>query len=473
MKNERPPIIAVLGHVDHGKTTLLDTIRHSDVAVHESGGITQRIGAYEITTKDGKRMTFIDTPGHELFIAMRKRGVGAADIALLVVAADSSVKPQTIESLKAIQEAQIPFIVVINKIDLPTAIPEKVIKDLSKQNVLLEGRGGDVPYVQLSAKTGENLDTLFELIVLLGEMNELSYDETAPVEGAVIEVHKDRRGVVATVIVQNGTLKVGADVFVNDQPVRVRALIDDKGKQVQSATPSMPVEMLGLKEAVPAGATVRTTAEETEVNNNAAKRSTTFSFDNEKKFYFIVRADTYGSLEVLRERLRSFKEIELLLAEVGEVTENDIDLAETAHASVLAYRMPIAKDLKTKAEQKGVPMFEYQLAYELIDEIEDLMLALRTKREKEQRKRGEAKIAATFQKGRDVIAGLKMTAGYAEVGMIAEVVRGKKIVGETKIRSLYQKTDAVDRVERNDSCGMTMTDSIDFHSGDVVKFYVS
>lgn len=471
MKQERPPILAVLGHVDHGKTTLLDTIRNTSVAAKEAGGITQRIGAYEITTKENKVITFIDTPGHELFNSMRKRGIAAADIALLVIAADDSVKPQTIESLDVIRKAEIPFIVVINKIDLPGALPEKVIKDLTRQNVILEGRGGDIPYVEISAKTGKNLETLFELIVLVSEMNDFSCDLTAPPEGVIIEVHKDNRGIVATTIVRNGTVRVGDTVYIEDQEVKIRALITDRGTQVKQATPSMPVALLGLKNVVPAGSAL-TTVQPSKKEPEKALQQKSILMEDAKKFYFIVRADTYGSLEVLRERLTAFDEIELLQTEVGDVTERDIDYAETSGANILAYKMPLRAEMKHRAEQMGVTVFEYDLAYELVDEIEDLIIALREKREKESRKRGEARVQAVFKKGRDTIAGVKITTGFVEVGMVAEQVRGKKITASSIVRSLYRKVEPIVKAERGTECGFTTADSIDFHQGDVIKFYV-
>jgi len=225
----RPPVVVVLGHVDHGKTTLLDSLRSASVAAREFGQITQHIGAYELKTKEGKTITFVDTPGHEAFNSLRSRGASVADIALLIVAADDSVQPQTLEALKQIRAHKIPFIVVINKIDVPGANIEKVIKDLTKQEVYLEGRGGETPMVQISAKNKTNLDGLLELITLVAELANLSYDPEASAEGVVIEVKKDRRGVVLTIILGNGSLKVGDSIFVGTEPVKIRALFNDRG----------------------------------------------------------------------------------------------------------------------------------------------------------------------------------------------------------------------------------------------------
>lgn len=478
MKEVRPPVIVVVGHVDHGKTTLLDSIRKTDVAAGEAGGITQRIGAYEITTPNKRRITFIDTPGHAVFGSLRKRGVTTADIALLVIAADSSVQPQTLESLAIIREAQIPFIVVINKIDVPNALPEKVIKDLSKQNVLLEGRGGDVPYVQISAKSGQGLDTLFELITLVADMHELTYDPDAPVEGFVIEVKKDKRGIIPTLIIRNGTLRVGSSVKIEAQDVKVRALFNDKGTAIDHATPSMPVELLGMSKAVSAGAWVGVqpaSEPQKETITSSAPQTTdgTEGFaDQNKRFAFIIRADSYGSLEVIRERFKEYEEIQIIDSSIGEPTESDIERAAGAQATILLFNAKMKKDIRQKAESLSVTLFEFSLMYELLDDIDDLILALRAKREKEARKVGEGKIIAIFEKGQNRIAGLKVNAGKVEVGLIAEIVRGKKIIGESKVKSLYQKTEPVASIKRGEECGMLLSDSIDFSKGDMVKWYL-
>lgn len=468
MKQVRSPIIVVLGHVDHGKTTLLDTIRHSSVAQHESGGITQRIGAYSITTKEGNGITFIDTPGHELFTSMRQRGVKAADIALLVVAADSSVQPQTVESLQTIQEAKIPFIVVINKIDLPTALPEKVIKDLAKRGVLLEGRGGDIPYVMVSAKNNKNIDTLFELITLVAQMQDIQADYSGPFQAIVIECQKERGGITIHCIVREGTLRVGDVIYAGENSFKVRAMTDERGEAITEAIPGMPLSLLGAGEMVEAG-TVLTDNQIIQVQPE--RKIIERVFDEEKKFLFILRADTYGSLEVLKERLGIFEEIVIIQSDIGDVTERDIEYAQAAKASVLAYRVAVKK-VAQKAEAKGVIIFHYELAHELLDEIEDLIYALREKREKESRKRGEGKVLAVFKKGRDTIAGVRVAVGYIEVGMTIDIVRGKKLIGTSTVRSLFHRNDAISKAERGLECGLTIADSIDFLRGDVVRLYV-
>ncbi len=476
MKVQRPPVIVVVGHVDHGKTTLLDAIRKTDVAKGEAGGITQRIGAYEITTPEGRRITFIDTPGHEVFGKLRRRGVAGADIALLVIAADSSVQPQTVESLHMIREANIPFIVVINKIDVEHALPEKVIKDLIKQNVLLEGRGGDTPYVQISAKTGKGLETLFELIVLLADMKGDSYDSEAPTEGFVIEVKKDRRGIVPTVIIRNGTLHIGDSLMIERQTIKVRALFDDKGAQLSEAVPCMPVELLGLHETVSAGARLGEpsfveTTEGKPTSQIDSVTPTAFA-PQEKKFAFIIRADSYGSLEVIRERFAQYEEIQVIDSAIGDTTESDIERAAAAQATILLFNIPIKKEMRQKTEALGVTLFEFSLMHELLDEIEDLILALREKREKESRKIGEGKIIALFEKEGKRIVGLRMTTGKVDEGVLVEVMRGRKLIGQSKVKSLYQKTEPVASVKRGEECGLLMADSIDFSKGDMLKFYV-
>src|SRR3989338_2570707 len=411
---ERSPVVAVVGHVDHGKTTLLDTIRKTNVTAHEEGGITQKIGAYEVCTEEGKYITFIDTPGHEVFINLRKRGVQTADIVLLVIAADSSVQPQTLESIRAIQEAKVPCIVVITKTDVPNALPEKVIKDLSKANIQLEGRGGEVPYVQLNAKDKKDIPQLLELITLVSQLQNYTYDQKHPVEGSVIEVRKDRRGIIATIFLKNGSISVGDTIYIGGTAVRVRALIDHVGKNRIHIEPSTPFELLGMKDVVNAGALVLQS--ETEIKQKKVLNKGPSWEDAKKKFNFLVRADSFGSLEVIQEKLKAFEEIDIISSDIGEPTERDIETASSTRANMLVFQVPVRSTIQSKADAAGVGVFHYMLIYELLEEIEDLIVSLRERRQKEARKVGEARIMAIFVKENKKIAGIKLISGRMEEG---------------------------------------------------------
>ncbi len=475
MNTLRPPVVAVLGHVDHGKTTLLDYIRRTSVAAGEFGGITQHIGAYEIMTKEGKPITFIDTPGHEAFTNLRKRGVMIADVALLVVAADSSVQPQTVEALHVIQESKTPFIVVINKVDLPDIRIEKVIKDLTKHNVILEGRGGDIPYVELSAKTGNGVPALLELITLFSELQNNTYDDTGEVLGMSVEVKKDRRGIVVTVILKNGTLHVGDDVYMGEEKIRVKALFDVTGVALKEVVPSTPVVLLGCTNMVAAGTLL--TAQKGVIPVSSAPVAAPVDFKTDfyaaikKQFNFIIKCDASGTEEVIREKLGAYEEIKIVKCDIGEPTEADVEFAKAVKANILAFNVKVRKEVEKKADIEGVSIFSYTLIYELLDQMEELIRNLRVKEEKESRKIGEAKILAEFVKGPVKIAGMRIMAGKIRANCVAELLRGKKNLGETTIKSLFQKTSAVVEVKKGEECGALFSTQLDFKPGDIVKLY--
>jgi len=473
----RPPVVVVLGHVDHGKTTLLDSLRLATVAEHEFGQITQHIGAYELTTKEGKVITFVDTPGHEAFNTLRSRGASVADIALLIVAADASVQPQTLEALKQIRAYKIPFIVVINKIDAPGANIEKVIKDLTKQEVYLEGRGGETPMVQISAKNKTNLDGLLELITLVADMANLTYNELAPPEGVVIEVKKDRRGVVLTIILSNGSLKVGDSVFVGTEPVKIRALFNDCGQNVQVVYPSTPVEILGSKNVPVPGSLLGKASQVIATKNEELKPQVQPTMEDWYKkqatqFNFIIKADAYGTLEAISEKFAQFEEIRIIKCETGELTEADLELAKTTKANILIFNTKLRGTLAKKAEKEEISVFEYNLIYELLDQVEDLIFGLRVKQQKEESKVGEAKVIARFNKETQMIAGLKVISGKITLKDKAEIIRGKKVLKETTIGSLYQRSNPVPLVKKGEECGAIFTDKLDFQVGDSVKLYL-
>lgn len=474
--NVRPPVVVVLGHVDHGKTTLLDSLRHTTVAAREFGAITQHIGAYELKTKEGKLITFIDTPGHEAFNSLRSRGAKVADLALLVVAANDSVKPQTQEAIKQIKANKTPLIVVINKIDLEAANVEKVFKDLAKQEIYVEGRGGETPVAQVSAAKKTGLDTLLELISLVGDLQNLTFDPNSPPQGVVIEAKKDRRGVVETIILNNGTLKVADTVNIGNRAVKVRALFNDRGESVSQVSPSTPVELLGSKEIVAPGSLLGQKVEPIgKVMKPAVGRGDLSAEDwfkgDQSKFNFIIKADTFGTLEAITEKFKQFEEIKIISAHPGELTETDLELAKTTKASVLLFNTKIRPQIQQKAEKEDISVFEFKLIYELLDQVEDLIFSLRIRQEKEARKVGEAKVIAKFNKADTVIAGLKVITGRINTKDKVEIGRGKKVLGETTISSLYQKSDPVPEVKRGEECGAIFATKIDFLQGDIVKLY--
>lgn len=471
----KSPVVVVLGHVDHGKTTLLDALRQSKVAEREFGQITQHIGAYEITTKENKKITFVDTPGHEAFNTLRSRGAKIADLALLIVAADSSVKPQTLEALKQIRLNKIPFIVVINKVDLQTANIEKVIKDLGKHEVYLEGRGGDVPFVQISAKNKTGLETLLELIGLVADLQNLTFDPNAPTEAVVVETKKDRRGIVLTIILTNGKLKIGNTLYAGSEPIKVRAMFNDLGKNVNEIAPSSPVELLGSKTVVEPGTVLKSqivlaATQGSKTSREALTEAEWFN-QNQTKFNFVIKADAFGTLEAILEKFSQFEEIRVVKADTGELTEADVELAKTTKANVLIFNTKLRGNIKDKADKEDINIFEYNLIYELLDQVEDLIFALRSKQEKEARKIAEARVLQKFVKADQVIAGLKVITGRLSTKEKAEIVRGKKVLGETTISSLYQKSDPVPFVNKGEQCGAIFSDKIDFQQGDIVKLY--
>jgi translation initiation factor IF-2 len=477
LKEKRSPVVVVLGHVDHGKTTLLDKIRKTDVAGREQGGITQHIGAYEIQTVEKRSITFIDTPGHEAFQNLRQRGANIADVALLIVAADDSVQPQTVESIAIIKESKIPYIVVINKTDLPGINVEKVIKNLAQKEVYLEGRGGEVPYVEISAKEGTGINNLLELITLVSDLNNLEFNPEDQLEGGVVEVKKDRRGIVLTIILKNGMLKVGDDIFVDNKEIRVRALFNDKGENITELMPTTPAELLGSKDAVESGAGITgkhhsTEAKKVEKSQMATPVNTQDFFSvNADKFNFIIKADAFGTEEVIKEKLSQFDEINIVSSSVGELNETDVELAKTTGASIIAFNMKIKGLIEKKIILEEVNIFKFNLIYELLDQVEGLITALREKREKESRKAGEARILAKFNKETYSIAGMKIISGRIRINDKAEVFRGKKLIKETTIGSLYQKSNQVSEVKKGEECGALFEPKLDFQQGDIVKLY--
>ncbi len=455
----RPPIVVVLGHVDHGKTTLLDAIRSADVAGKEYGGITQGIGAYQIKTPDSKKLTFIDTPGHEAFSQMRSRGAKVADIAILVVAANDSVMPQTAESIKIIQAANIPYIVAINKIDLPEANVDKVIQDLLRHNVLLETYGGSIPFIKISAKKREGIKELLDLIGLVADLTDIKGEPNATLEFAVIESRLDKnRGAVATLIIRNGSLKVSQEIVIDNVTSKIRALIDYQGKNIPEAGPGTPVEVLGLNKVPPVGAAKEFKAQVTAENG---------------ALNLILKADTLGSLEAITVTIPP--NVNLLQSSTGEITEADIMLAKSTKAIVLGFNTKVSPAALRLTQTEKVLARTYKVIYELLDELKDAAAGMLTP-EASQEILGEGEIIAEFPYEKLRIAGTKVTDGRIARGDLVRITRKvsreeTSTIGEGKIKSVRVGREETNKVEKGKECGILLEPQVDFRPGDDIMCY--
>lgn len=478
----RPPVITILGHVDHGKTTLLSYIRKTDMVAKEHGGITQAIGAYQVEV-GGKLITFIDTPGHAAFEKMRSRGVQVADIAILVVAVDDGVMPQTVEAIEHIQQVKLPMIVAINKVDLPgvdiKVQLEKIKKQLSDRKVLVEEYGGDVPVVAVSAKTGQGVNELLEAINLVAEIHEFKGDLAKEALGVVIESHLDKyKGAVATILVRDGTLKKGDSLIVNGGKGRVRGMFDFSGKTVDEAYPSMPVEVLGWETVPPVGAMLGK-----EVATIKQQPIKTKSFLDKLKdqqrnvLSLVIKADTQGSLETVESSLEKFNRdechIKIISAGSGEIVDSDVELASVTGAIVLGFNVAARPTAAKLAETEHVLIKTYNIIYELLEEIEDVVEGM-IKPGMVEEVIGRAQIVAEFPFGRgDRIAGCKVVEGQVAKGSRIRILRGEEVVSETKIKSMKKLKDEVSKVEAGQDCGILFDPQVDFTIGDVIESYKS
>lgn len=472
-----PPVVSVLGHVDHGKTSLLDAIRKSDIAGREHGGITQRIGTSEIEIEhEGKlrKISFIDTPGHEAFFTMRAQGVSASDIALLVVAADDGVKPQTKESIEKIKEAHIPFIVVITKIDLETAQIEKTKQMIMGEGILLEGLGGETPYIGVSSKTGEGMKDLLDLILLVYDLSHIEKKTNAPFMGVVIDAKLDkRRGPVATVIVKQGVLKFGIKLFREDREIgKVKALFDSNAKSVKEALPGVGVEILGLSEVVPTGSLVFDTPQEVKIEEKKAVASpfssldlrTFFDEQDKEGVSIILKAETAGEMDAIKSSLP--KDVRLAATGQGEINVADILLAKDLKAIVVGFNVGIAKDAKSLADSEGVFYKEYKIIYKLLDELGELIQGLG--QVEEVKIRGRADIIAEFPTAVGKILGVKITEGRLALNDPIILTRNDLELGRGKITLLKRGKAEVKEVAKGLECGVTVDPFIDFQVGDVL-----
>ena len=470
----RSPIVAVLGHVDHGKTTLLDAIRKTNVAAREAGAITQHIGAYQLTFAD-KKITFIDTPGHAAFETMRSRGAEVADVAVLVVAADDGVKQQTIEAVRHIRSAKIPLVVAINKIDLPQANIAKVKKDLAKNNVLLEGFGGNVPFAEISAKTGQGIENLLELINLTGELEELYCDPADNLDGVVIESSLDKnRGPVATVIITNGTLKIGDQILAGDITGKVRALFNEDLQAVNLALPSTPVEVLGLESVPPVGSIVSLAKISKPEQLEAPRPSIMINplelmqqrESRKDQLPVIIKADVLGSAGAIIDNLP--EKVWIIASGTGIVTEQDLLLAESAGAIIYNFNLKVPPTIQKQATDRKVTIKSFNIIYKLLEDVENGVTNLE-KRQSQKKVDGTAKIIAEFQIDSQRIAGCKVLEGFLEVGRLVRLIHQGTIMAETKIKSMKQKTENVSKVTKGDDCGVMFANILDFQIGDSIE----
>jgi len=495
----RSPVVTVMGHVDHGKTSLLDALRHANVVSGEAGGITQHIGAYQVTSPEsGKKITFIDTPGHAAFTAMRARGAKVTDIVILVVAADDGVMPQTIEAINHAKAAKVPMIVAINKIDKPDAKPERVRTELLQHEVQVESFGGDVVDVEVSAKNKTNLDKLLEMIALQAELLDLKTNSERPAEGTVIEAKLDRgRGPVATVLVQRGTLKVGDIIVAGAEMGRVRALISDQGENLDEAGPSVPVEVLGFNGPPEAGdrlAVVENEARARQVTSyrahqkreNAAasisgmrgsleQMMSQLKTAGRKEFPLIVKADVQGSLEAILGSLEKLGTEEvaarILHAGVGGISESDVTLAEGFNAAIIGFSVRANKEAAAAAKRNGIEIRYYNIIYDLVDDIKKAMSGLLAPTLRETML-GNAQILEVFNISKvGKVAGCRVTDGTVERGANVRLIRDNVVVHEGKLSTLKRFKDEVKEVQSGQECGMAFENYGDMRPGDVIECY--
>ncbi|MBO0710461.1 MAG: translation initiation factor IF-2, partial [Acetobacteraceae bacterium] len=494
----RPPVVTIMGHVDHGKTSLLDALRQTDVAAGEAGGITQHIGAYQVSLESGARITFIDTPGHEAFTAMRARGASVTDIVVLVVAADDGVMPQTVEAIRHAKAAGAPIIVAINKMDLAGANPDRVRNELLSHEVVVEKLGGDTQDVEVSAAKKTGLDKLEEAILLQAEILDLKANPERTAEGTVIESRLDRgRGPVATVLVQKGTLHQGDIVVAGSEWGRVRAMLDDKGRQLKDAAPSAPVEILGLTGAPSAGeplvvvdieSRAREITEfrarkqrETAAAGTAAARGTLdqmlarIAAGEQKEVAVVIKADVQGSAEAIAATVLKLAheevKVRVLHSAVGQITESDIQLAKASNAVVVAFNVRATAQARDLAQREGVDIRYYSIIYEVADDIETLIRGKVAPKARE-KFLGYAEVRKVFSITKvGKVAGCMVTEGLVKRGAGVRVLRDNVVIHTGELSQLKRFKDDVREVARGYECGLSFANFHDLQEGDVVECY--
>jgi len=493
----RPPVVTIMGHVDHGKTSLLDSIRKANVVAGEAGGITQHIGAYQVE-QNGYKITFIDTPGHAVFTSMRARGAQATDIAVLVIAADDCVKPQTIESINHAKAANVPIIVAINKIDKSAADPQKVRSGLAHHSVFVESMGGNVLEVEVSAKTGQNLDKLLDVILLQAEILELKANPERTVEGLVIEAKLDRgRGSVATVLVQKGTLHLGDIIVAGDEWGRVRALINERGEYLPEAGPSTPVEILGMQGTPQAGDCFAAVADEAQareisqyrqrlsrakgVARQAGTRGSLEQMMNRlqvsgiQEFPLVIKGDVQGSIEAISATLEKLGNDEIrarvVHAGAGGITESDVALAAASKAAIIGFNVRANNLARTAADNQGIEIRYYNVIYNLIDDIKAVMSGLLSP-ERCETFLGHAEILEVFHVSKiGKVAGCRVTEGKVERGADIRLIRDDVVIHEGRLKTLKRFRDEIDEVPGGQECGIAFEKYDDIHAGDFIEAF--
>ena len=492
---KRPPIVTIMGHVDQGKTSLLDAIRKARVTDTEAGGITQHIGAYTVTL-NGEKITFLDTPGHEAFTAMRARGAQVTDIVILVVAADDGIMPQTKEAISHCKAANVPMIVAINKIDRPGANVDRVKQELTEHGLVSEDWGGDTICVPVSAKTGENLDSLLEMILLTAEMQELTADPNRKSKGTVIEAKLDKgRGAVASLLIQNGTLHVGDSILVGSTYGRIRAMFDDMGKKIKSAGPSIPVEVLGLSEVPAAGDRFVVVKDEKTARNMAEIRKDKIKTESHqtshrvsledlysqiqegkvKELSIIVKADVQGSVEAIRQSLEKLStddvKVRVIHGAVGAITETDITLAAASNALMIGFNVRPDSNAIAAAERDGVDIKTYRIIYDAIEDVKSAMIGMLDPEYKEV-VNGKAEVRMTYKISNvGTIAGCYVTDGKIVRNSEIRVIRDGIVIFESVLASLKRFKDDAKEVNKGYECGLSVERFNDLKEGDIIESF--
>jgi len=477
----RPPVVVVLGHVDHGKSSILEAIKDLKITEKESGGITQHIGAYEIEKGD-KKITFIDTPGHEAFSSMRTRGAKIADIIILVVAANDGVKAQTKEAINIIKKSGIPMIVALNKIDDPLSEPEKIKRQLSEDDILVESFGGKVPSVELSAKTGQGIESLLDLILLVSEMEDLKTDTSELAKGTIIETYLDeKKGPIATLILEQGILKRGQVIGTDSSFGRIKDLKDFRNNSIEIAYPSQPVTILGFEKNPKVGEKFNIYKDINEAMQNLEKEkdlepsSVLFVEEGKKVLNIILKADVLGSLEALEGVLKNIPQekviLRILKKEVGNIQEADIKLAESSKSQIFGFRVKLDSTALSLLRQKKVRVRTFEIIYELVQDVRETMERILDV-EVVKNILGEVEILATFskRKNRQTIGG-KIITGFIEKGKNCEILRDQEIVGKGKIINLQQNRKDADKINKGNECGMLFESDAKIEEGDFLQMY--
>ena len=492
---KRPPIVTIMGHVDHGKTSLLDAIRHAKVTASEAGGITQHIGAYTVSL-NGEKITFLDTPGHEAFTAMRARGAQVTDIVILVVAADDGIMPQTKEAINHCKAADVPMIVAINKIDRPGANVDRVKQELTEHGLVSEDWGGDTICVPVSAKTGENLESLLEMVLLTAEMQELQADPNRKAKGTVIEAKLDKgRGSVASLLIQNGTLNVGDSILVGSTYGRIRAMFDDRGKKIKSAGPSIPVEILGLSEVPAAGDRFIVCKDEKTARNMADLRKQKIKADSHqasnrvsledlysqiqegkvKELAIVVKADVQGSVEAIRQSLEKLStddvKVRVIHGAVGAITETDVTLAAASNALIIGFNVRPDGNATAQSEKESIEIKTYRIIYDAIEDVKSAMIGMLEPEYKEV-VNGKAEVRMTYKISNvGTIAGCYVIDGKIVRNSEVRVIRDGIVIFESTLASLKRFKDDAKEVAKGYECGLGIEKFNDLKEGDIIESF--